>query len=137
MTDQNARNERLIAEFRANDGKVASLANAKLLVLHTTGRKSGAARESLMAYQQLGDSYAVFASAGGSPRHPAWFHNLIAEPHVQIEVGTQIISAIARVSEGEERQHIWDTQRQRTSFIDDYAAKSGLTIPVVVLDPVS
>ncbi|CAN3129344.1 nitroreductase/quinone reductase family protein [Mycobacterium sp. smrl_JER01] len=137
MTDPEDMNTQLIQEFRANDGKVASFGNGEmpLLVLHTTGAKSGRKRVSLLIYQDLGGSWAVFASNGGASTHPAWYHNIIANPHVEIEVGSATHRALARVADMVERQSIWDAQRAVMPEIDDIAANSSRLIPVVVLDP--
>ncbi|WP_197382764.1 nitroreductase/quinone reductase family protein [Mycolicibacterium mengxianglii] len=139
MTDPKAMNATLIDEFRANEGKVASFGNGEttLLVLHSTGVKSGLERVSLLIYQDLGGSWAIFASNGGAPTNPAWYHNIIAHPSVEIEVGGSRHRAIARVADATERQRIWDTQRAIMPMIDDLAASSCRIIPVVVLDPVS
>ncbi|WP_199254666.1 nitroreductase/quinone reductase family protein [Mycolicibacterium mengxianglii] len=139
MTDPKAMNATLIDEFRANEGKVASFGNGEttLLVLHSTGVKSGLERVSLLIYQDVGGSWAIFASNGGAPTNPAWYHNIIAQPSVAIEVGGSRHRAIARVADEAERQHIWDTQRAIMPMIDDFAASAERIIPVVVLDPVS
>jgi len=139
MTDPKEMNATLIDEFRANEGKVASFGNgeATLLVLHTTGAKSGLERVSLLIYQDLGGSWAIFASNGGAPTNPAWYHNIIAHPNVEIEVGSFRHRAKARVTEEAERQRIWNTQRAIMPMIDDHAARSSRIIPVVVLDPVT
>lgn len=129
---------RMIEEFRANDGKVASFGEgeSKLLVLHSIGAKTGRERISMLLYLDWGGSWAVFASNGGAPTHPAWYHNIIADPNVEIEVGSSKHRATARVANEAERQRIWDTQRAVMPEIDDIAANSGRVIPVVVLDPV-
>lgn len=139
MTDTQEMNARLIDEFRANGGKVTSFGDGEtaLLVLHTIGAKSGRERVSLLIYQDLGGSWAVFASNSGAPSHPSWFHNVVANPRVEIEVGSSRRSAVARVAGDIERQRIWDAQRAIMPMIDDYAACSDRTIPVVVLDPVT
>jgi deazaflavin-dependent oxidoreductase (nitroreductase family) len=138
MTDPNEMNAKLIDEFRANDGKVASFGDGDttLLVLHSTGAKSGLERVSLLIYQDLGGSWAIFASNGGAPTRPAWYHNVVANPIVEIEVGRSTYRAIARVADEAERQRIWDTQRATMPIIDDYAASAGRAIPVIVLAPV-
>lgn len=139
MADANEMNATLIEEFRANGGKLASFADGDmtLLVLHSTGAKTGLERVSLLIYQQLGSSWAIFASNGGAPNHPAWYHNIIANPRVEIEVGSATHKAIARVAGEAERQRIWDIQRTVMPEIDGHAARSSRVIPVVVLDPVS
>lgn len=139
MTDPTEINAALIDEFRANEGRVAGFGNgdATLLVLHSTGARSGLERVSLLIYQDLGDSWAIFASNGGAPTHPAWYHNIIAHPSVEIEVGNARYNAVARIADEGERQRIWDIQRALMPEIDDYAARSSRVIPVVILDPAS
>jgi deazaflavin-dependent oxidoreductase (nitroreductase family) len=137
VTDPIEMNKMLVAEFRANGGKVAAFGDTTLLVLHSIGAKSGLERVSMMVYRDLGCSYAVFASAGGAPNNPSWFYNVVANPDVEIEVGTNTIKATARVAQDGERQRIWDAQRAIMPMIDDYAAQAGRVIPVVVLEPVA
>ncbi|WP_422743431.1 nitroreductase/quinone reductase family protein [Mycobacterium sp. WMMD1722] len=135
MTDSREVTATLIDEFRANDGKLTSFGDTPLLVLHSTGAKTGHERLSILIYQKLGESWAIFASNGGSPTNPAWYHNIIVNPHVEIEVGNSTHEAIARVANETERQRIWDAQRAVMPEIDDFAARSSRVIPVVVLDP--
>lgn len=124
-----------IDEFRSNNGKLASFGDMPLLVLHSTGAKSGLERLSMLIYQDLGGSWAIFASNAGAPTNPAWYHNVIADPSVEIEVGSAKHKAIARVADEAERQRIWDSQRAVMPEIDDFAARSSRVIPVVILDP--
>ena len=137
MADTEDTNAKLIEEFRANDGKLASFGDGEmtLLVLHSIGARSRLERVSMLIYQDLGRSWAIFASNGGAPTNPAWYHNIIADPKVEIEVGSSRYRAIARVADEAERQRIWDAQRATMPEIDDHAARAGRVIPVVVLDP--
>lgn len=137
MTDPSEMNAKLIEEFRANGGKVAGFGDGEtdLLVLHSTGAKTGLERVSMLIYQDLGGSWAIFASDGGAPTNPAWYHNIIANPRVEIEVGSSRHTAIARVAGEAERQRVWDAQRAIMPMIDDFAANSSRTIPVIILDP--
>lgn len=139
MADPIDMNAKLIEEFRANDGKLASYGDGEmtLLVLHSVGAKSGLERVSMLIYQDLGGSWAIFASNGGASTNPAWYHNIIANPDVEIEVGSSMRKATARVSNEAERQRIWEIQRATMPEIDDLAARSSRVIPVVVLDPAS
>src|ERR1700733_15258685 len=92
-------NGQIIAEFRANGGKVGGpFQGADVLLLHHTGARSGTERVSPLAFQWVGDSLAVFASRAGAPTNPAWFHNLIAHPDTVVEVGTRTIKVRARVA---------------------------------------
>ena len=107
MTDRNEWNRKVIEEFRANDGKVGGMFEAMpLLLLHHVGAKSGFERVNPVAYQRVGDSFAVFASKRGAPTNPDWFHNLVAHPDVSIEVGPETRRVTARVATGEERERI-------------------------------
>src|SRR5580693_4447831 len=101
-------NTKIIEEFRQNGGKVGGpFEGAPVLILHTTGAKSGQVRENPMMYKDLDGSYAVFASKGGAPTNPDWYHNLVAHPDVQAEIGTQTVALTARVADPEERERIW------------------------------
>ncbi len=135
MSDANDQNAQIIAEFRANAGKVGGMfEGAPLLLLHSTGAKSGAERVTPMMYQAVGDDFAVFASYAGGPKNPAWFHNLVANPDASVEVGTDIVEVTARVADGEEREVIWTTQRERYPVFAGYEQKITRQIPVVVLE---
>jgi deazaflavin-dependent oxidoreductase (nitroreductase family) len=139
MADGGDFNATVIEEFRANGGKVGGyFAGATLLLLHHSGAKTGAERVNPLVYQQVGDSYAVFASAGGQPRDPQWFRNLLAHPDVTVEVGTSTARVHARVADQEERDRIWATQKERMSNFADYEKNAQpREIPVVLLDPVA
>lgn len=129
-------NEAIIAEFRANDGKVGGqFEGAPLLLLHSIGAKSGQERVSPMMYQAVGDAYAVFASKAGAPTNPAWYHNLVSTPEASIEVGTQTVSVVAREVSGDERTAIWERQKAQYPGFADYESKTDRVIPVFVLDP--
>ena len=136
VTDRTEMNKMWIAEFRANGGKVATFGDTTLLVLHSIGAKTGRERVSMLIYRDLGGSYAIFGAADGSPHNPSWFYNLIAHPDVEVEFGTGIVKATARVAHDEERQRIWDAQRADMPMIEDYPIQSGRVIPVVILEPV-
>jgi deazaflavin-dependent oxidoreductase (nitroreductase family) len=130
-------NTKVITEFRENGGKVGGFfEGAPLLLLHHNGAKSGTERVNPLVYQQVDGSYAIFASAGGQPRDPQWFRNLVAHPEVTIEVGTSTLKATARVAEGAERDSIWTTQKERMANFAEYEKNAApRVIPVVVLDP--
>ena len=129
-------NTKIIDEFRANNGRVSGqFEGAPLLLLHTTGAKSGAGRISPMMYQQVGDTYAVFASKAGAPTNPDWYHNVIANPKVAAEIGAETIEFRARVAHGDEREQIWTVQKDRYPGFADYERKTSREIPVVILEP--
>jgi deazaflavin-dependent oxidoreductase (nitroreductase family) len=139
MADGDDFNAKVIAEFRANGGKVGGyFEGAPLLLLHHAGAKTGAERVNPLVYQRVGGCYAVFGSAGGQPRDPQWFRNLVARPDVTLEVGTSTVQARARVAEGAERASIWATQKERMPHFADYEKNAApREIPVVLLDPVA
>jgi deazaflavin-dependent oxidoreductase (nitroreductase family) len=137
MSEANDFNEKVVDEFRANDGKVGGPFDGLPLVLvHHTGAKSGVERVNPLAYQRLDDdSVAVFASKGGAPTNPDWYYNLVANPDTSIEIGTDRYDVTARVAEAEERRRIWEAQKQAFPNFAEYEVTSGgREIPVVVLD---
>lgn len=136
MSDREDWNSNIIQEFRTNEGKVGGpFEGAPLLLLHTTGARSGEARINPMMYLPDGDRLAVFASKGGAPTNPDWYHNLVANPDVEIEVGTERRPMRARVAEGEERDRLYEEQSKRYPQFAEYQKGTDRTIPVVVLEP--
>ena len=136
MSDFNDMNAAIIDEFRANGGKVGGyFEGARVLLLHSTGAKSGEERIAPVVYRPVGDSYAIFASKGGAPTNPAWYHNLVANPEASIEVGTETVPVVARVVTGDERTAIWEPQKEEFPSFAAYEEKTTREIPVVVLDP--
>ncbi len=134
MTDFNAWNQQVIAEFRANAGKLGGqFEGAPVLLLHTTGAKSGLERVNPMMYQEVDDAIAVFASKGGAPTHPDWYHNLVAHPEVTVEIGSETVPMIASVAKGEERDAIWERQKKQFPNFAEYEEKTDRVIPVVLL----
>jgi deazaflavin-dependent oxidoreductase (nitroreductase family) len=127
-------NQDIIDEFRANDGKVGGgFAGAPMVLLHSTGARSGAERVNPLVYQPLDDGYAVFASKGGQPTNPDWYHNLVAHPETTVEVGTETVPVMARVAEGDERERIWSKQKAAMPGFADYEKKTTRQIPVIIL----
>jgi deazaflavin-dependent oxidoreductase (nitroreductase family) len=131
-------NGKIIAEFRANDGKVGGpFQGMEMLLLHHTGARSAAVRVSPLAFQWVGNSYAVFATKGGAPDNPNWFYNLVAHPDATVEVGTGSVRVRARVAQPAERDVIYGRQKERNPGFAEYEVKAApRKIPVVVLDPV-
>ncbi|MBM3672590.1 MAG: nitroreductase family deazaflavin-dependent oxidoreductase [Actinobacteria bacterium] len=130
-------NQKIIDEFRANEGKVGGMfEGAPLLLLHTTGAKSGKERIAPLAYGRDGDHVVVFGSKAGAPMHPDWFHNLVANPRVTVEIGTEQYAADARVTEGEERERIWEKQKRDIPNFNEYEKLTERQIPVIVLERV-
>src|SRR5438874_6243241 len=114
-------NTAIIEEFRSNEGRVGGgFEGAPMLLLHTTGAKSGQERVNPMVYATDGDNLVVFGSKGGAPTHPDWYHNLRANPTARVEVGTDIFDATARTAEGEERERLWSRQKQVMPGFADY-----------------
>ncbi|MDA0365716.1 MAG: nitroreductase/quinone reductase family protein [Chloroflexi bacterium] len=135
-TDRTNFNEKIIAEFRENDGKVGGMFESMpMLLLHTKGAKSGAERVNPLAFQPLESGWAVFASKGGAPSNPDWYHNVVAQPEVTIEVGTETLAARARVAAGAEREHIWSAQKASVAQFAEYEKTAGKReIPVIVIE---
>ena len=136
MTGPSDFNGKIIEEFRTNAGKVGGpFAGSDILLLHHTGARTGAERVSPLAYQRVGDSYAVFASKAGAPDNPAWYHNVIAHPEVSVEVGTESFQVTARVAQPAERDVIWTRQKERAPHFAQYEQKAApRKIPVILLD---
>ena len=127
-------NKQVIDEFRANDGQVGGyFANMKLLLLHTTGAKSGLLRINPVACVVDGDRYVIAASKGGAPTNPDWYHNLVANPAVSIEVGTEQFAAQAVVVEEPERTRLYAKMATAYPSFAEYEQKTTRTIPVIVL----
>ena len=130
-------NSKIIEEFRANAGKVGGqFEGAPILLLHTTGARSGQERVNPMMYQAEDDRLVVFASKAGLPTNPDWYHNLVANPEVTAEVGTGTRQLRARVAEGDERERIWSKQKADYPGFAEYETKTTRRIPVVILEPV-
>jgi proline iminopeptidase len=106
------------------------------LLLTTTGRKSGEKFIFPLFYGKVGDSYLVVASKGGAPQHPGWYRNLLADPEVEVQVGTTKLKARARTATGDERARLWEKALEFWPPYADYQQKTERQIPVVVLDPV-
>jgi deazaflavin-dependent oxidoreductase (nitroreductase family) len=129
-------NAQIIEEFRANEGRVGGpFEGLPLLLLHHTGAKSGERRVNPLAYLADAGRYVIFASKGGAPTHPGWYHNLRAHPEVAIEVGTETIDVLASEAAGEERERLFRTQAERVPQFAEYEKKAARVIPVMVLTP--
>jgi deazaflavin-dependent oxidoreductase (nitroreductase family) len=128
-------NQRIIEEFRANDGRVGGpLAGTPMLLLHHIGARSGIERVTPLAYDPLGDGrYVIVASNGGSPTHPGWYHNLKANPMVEVEVGTETFTARAQELEGAARAPLWSKLVAAYPTLRGYQAKTARQIPMFML----
>jgi len=131
-------NRTIIEEFRANAGKVGGpFEGAPMVLLHTTGAKSGQERVNPLVYSTDGDRYVVIASKGGAPTNPDWYHNVKANPSVTVEIGEETFAATATIVEGDERTRLFDAQAELMPGFKDYEKATDRVIPVVVLDRAS
>jgi F420H(2)-dependent quinone reductase len=122
--------------YRLTGGKIGGqIVKLPVLLLTTTGRKSGRPRTQPLAYTRAGDGYAVIASKGGAPQHPLWYLNLRANPLAQVTVGRETREIRARDAEGEEREWLWRALADVHPGYDKYAQKTNRRIPVIVLEP--
>ncbi len=130
----NGRNRAIIEEFRANAGKVGGYWEGRdLVLLTTTGRRSGRPHTTPVAFTRDGDRLLVYASKGGAPKNPDWYLNLVADPHVVVEVADERYDAVATPLEGEERDREFAAQVQRNPAFGEYQAKTSRVIPVIAL----
>ncbi|WP_336208041.1 nitroreductase family deazaflavin-dependent oxidoreductase [Nonomuraea sp. LPB2021202275-12-8] len=127
-------NQQIIEEFRANKGVVGGyFEGATLVLLTTTGAKSGNRTTSPVMYFEDGDRYIVIASNAGADHHPAWYHNLVAKPEATAEIGTETFEVTASFIEGEERDRLYARIVERAATFAEYEAKTTRRIPVVAL----
>jgi deazaflavin-dependent oxidoreductase (nitroreductase family) len=134
MAEPNDFNTQIIEEFRANDGIVGGpFEGAPLLLLTTKGAKSGQARVTPMMYRPEGEQMFVFASKAGAPTNPDWYHNLVADPEVTVEVGAERFAARASVVTGSERDRIYAAHAAEYPGFAEYQEKTDRVIPVVEL----
>ncbi|GAA1666969.1 nitroreductase family deazaflavin-dependent oxidoreductase [Nonomuraea maheshkhaliensis] len=149
-------NDRIIAEFRANAGYVPWSSDEDvaagrpippripgfdergmpLILVHHTGAKTGRERISPLFYQPVGDGWAIFGIHGGSPHHPVWYRNLMANPRATVEVGTERVPVVARLAEGAERGRLWAREVALVPKFAEFEATAGRQIPAVVLERV-
>lgn len=130
-------NQNIITEFRANDGKVSGLfANVPLLLLTTIGAKSGQPRIIPLAYTTDGDHFIVIASKGGAPTNPDWYHNLLANPVVTVEIGNERFQARAVAAEGQERERLYNQMAEQLPQFAEYQRNTSRQIPLIVLERV-
>lgn len=134
MSDPDDMNKQVITEFRANEGKVGGFfAHAELVLLHTTGAKSGKERINPLMSMHDGDEIVIIASKGGAPSNPAWYYNLVANPEVEIEFGTERFKAIATIAEEPKRTELYNKMATKHDFFVGYAQNTERVIPVVTL----
>jgi deazaflavin-dependent oxidoreductase (nitroreductase family) len=121
--------------YKWSGGRIgASLMGLPVLLLTTTGRKTGRARTSPLMYLPRGDDFVVIASYLGEPRHPFWWTNLVANPHGSVQIGSRHYSVKAREAEGQEREELWKQVTSKTPDYDEYQTRTTRRIPVVVLE---
>jgi deazaflavin-dependent oxidoreductase (nitroreductase family) len=137
MSEYNDWNQKIIEEFRANEGKVGGqFEGAPVLLLTTTGAKSGNRHTTPMMYKQGEGTLYVFASKAGAPTNPDWYHNLVANPTVTVEVGTDSFEATAAPLPREERDRVYGEQSALYPGFAEYQEKTTRVIPVVALTKV-
>jgi len=134
MSDPNDWNKAIIEEFRANGGKVGGqFAGGTLLLLHSTGAKSQQERINPVAYTRDGDQFVIIASKGGAPTNPDWYYNLLANPLVTVEVGTEQFQVRATVTAEPERTRLFAQMVKTMPGFADYEKKTTRVIPVITL----
>ncbi len=137
-TDPSDWNRKIIEEFRANKGKVGgAFEGAPVLLLTSTGAKTGRKHTTPVMYLADGDRLLVFASKAGAPTNPAWYHNLLANPEATVEVGEEKFQAKASVLQGEERDRFYEEQASLYPGFREYQEKTSRVIPVVALTRIS
>jgi deazaflavin-dependent oxidoreductase (nitroreductase family) len=138
VSGANAFNNKIIEEFRANDGRVGGdFEGAPMLLLTVTGAKTGRRITSPLVYTRDEDRIVVIASNGGADKHPTWFGNLVAHPIVTVELGTETFEAKAHVTDGAERDRLFAAQAEMMPGFWDYQKNTSRVIPVVALERLS
>ena len=125
-----------VRRYRETGGQVGHdwREGSTILLLTTTGRKSGEKRTAPLIYAKDGDRYVIIASKGGAPEHPGWYQNIEKDPNVELQVKGDVFPARARTASGEERARLWKLANTVWRYYDDYAKRTGREIPVVVLE---
>jgi deazaflavin-dependent oxidoreductase (nitroreductase family) len=147
-------NDKIIVEFRANGGYVPWSTEEEfaagrpvppripglgeqgmpLVLVHHVGARTGKPRISPLFFQAVDDGWAVFGTHGGSPHHPVWYHNLMANPETVVEVGMETVPVRARLAQGQERARLWAKEVALVPKFAEFEANSGRQIPVVILE---
>jgi deazaflavin-dependent oxidoreductase (nitroreductase family) len=125
-----------VRRYRETGGEVGHIwrEGSTILLLTTTGRKSGEKRTAPLIYAKDGDRYVIIASKGGAPDHPGWYQNIEKTPEVELQVKDEVFRARARTAEGEERERLWRLANTVWPHYDEYAKRTAREIPVVVLE---
>jgi len=135
MPDISDFNRAIIEEFRTSGGRVGGpFEGAPLLLLTSTGAKSGERRTTPVMYLADGERMVIFASKAGAPTNPAWYHNLVANPSATVEVGTETVDVDAVVTSGEERERLFNRQAELYPQFAEYAQSTTRQIPVIALE---
>jgi len=136
VEERAARNVPVIEEYRATGGHLSGpMAGFEVVLVHHKGAKSGVERVNPVAYRQVGDNIAVFASNGGRKSNPDWYYNLVTHPETVVELGDETLPVRARVASGEERTEIWEAQKAGAPMFADYENTAApREIPVVILE---
>ena len=130
-------NRKIMEEFHANGGKVGGqFAGAPMLLLTTTGAKTGRSFTTPLVYSKDGDRFVIIASKAGAPTNPAWYHNLLAHPTVTVEIGTDKFQVKATPAKGDERERLFNQQAKAMPAFDEYRKKTTRQIPVIILERV-
>ena len=137
--DYEAFTRNMKAELRANDGVIQSgpMAGRPLMILTTTGAKSGEPREAIITYTRDGNTYVIAASKSAAPENPHWYHNLLAHPEATVEAGGEKFQARATEATGEERDRLYAQHAEERPEFKDYPNKTTRVIPVITLERVS
>lgn len=134
MSDMNDFNTQVIAEFRANEGKVGGpFAGAPMILITTTGAKSGQPRVAPLVYTTDGDRYVVIASKGGAPTNPDWYYNIAANPEITVEIGGETFPARAEIAAEPERTRLFDAQAALMPGFREYQNNTTRVIPVITI----
>jgi deazaflavin-dependent oxidoreductase (nitroreductase family) len=138
MSERNDFNQKVIGEFRSNEGNVGGqMKGVPLLLLTTIGAQTGKLSTKPLAYTKDGNRIVVIASFAGSPHHPAWYINLVKNPVVTVEIGSEKFQARATTTSGELRQRLFDAQSKLLPVFNDYQKKTIREMPVVMLEQVN
>lgn len=131
--DWNAFNKDVIEQFRANDGQVSGR-KYPVILLTTTGAKTGLPRTTPLNYSIDGDRIIAIASKAASPTHPDWYHNLVANPEAIVELGTETFRVRATIADGQERERLFNAQAALMPFFAEYQQQTRRQIPVLILE---
>ena len=136
--DYNAFTRQLMEDIREHGRPTSGpMAGRPLMILTSTGAKSGEKRSAVVTYTRDGNRYVIAASKGGAPTNPSWYYNLLADPHVTVEADKQTFEATATITDGEERQRLWNQHAAERTEFQDYPNKTPRLIPVIVLERTS